>query len=602
MFTDILEIIRYVLNRNYDAVFLDSLISDGNAYVFSKSAVSLSAVASDFNSSLASLDNLCDSFNYGFGYISYEAGKVINRKHFDTVKFTDEQILNFKFYNNDNVRVIPLSKISKSGLSDLISGNVTNVTSELAVSEEKYKRDIERIKDFIANGETYQVNYTSEFKFEFDGNVLNLIATLLFKQSADYTAIINNGDSFILSFSPEMFFKIERNIITVKPMKGTINRGHNLFSDGISLSLLQQSPKDKAENVMIVDLLRNDIGRICKFGSVCVNSLFGIEKYESLYQMVTTISGELIDDIKLSDVLENLFPCGSITGAPKIRTMQIIDEIEGFSRGLYTGSIGLITPQKVTFSVAIRTLELEKSGNKFNGRVGTGSGITWKSDASSEYSEVLLKTKFITTATPYFSLFETMTVEDGSIFLFKEHITRLGQAASYFLFKFDENNIKKMLFKEANCFSGKIKLVLDKWGNIKIEKSKNPPLKDLIKVKVSSQTMDSHDRFRYFKTTNRAEYNLELEKAIEEGFDEILFYNERGEITEGAISNIFYKKKGIWFTPKVSSGLLAGTYRQFFIEKNSAVETLTYLEDIKSADKIMFVNSVRREMDVKLLA
>ena len=312
-------------------------------------------------------------------------------------------------------------------------------------SEIQFLDDIKRIKQFLKEGDTYQVNYTVKGKFSFSGSYSAFFENLIFNQSAKYSAFINNDKEFIISVSPELFFHQKNRNIVSHPMKGTTRRGHNHSLDKIAETDLMKSEKNRAENVMIVDLIRNDFGRICRYGSIKVPELFTIEKYESLFQMVSQVRGKLRKKIKHFEIIQNIFPCGSVTGAPKIRTMEIINEIENNARSIYTGSIGLIKPKEIKMSVAIRTITINKQTG--DGIMGLGSGIVWDSNPKSEYEEVLLKSKFLTEPLDYFEIFETMRYENGEIKFIDDHIERMKSAADYFLFKFNEKKIRKQIDK-----------------------------------------------------------------------------------------------------------------------------------------------------------
>jgi para-aminobenzoate synthetase/4-amino-4-deoxychorismate lyase len=354
---------------------------------------------------------------------------------------------------------------------------------------------------------------------------------------------------------------------------------------------------------MIVDLIRNDFGRVSEYGSVNVKNIFEVEKYESVYQMVSTIEAKLKKKVKLSDVIKNIFPCGSITGAPKIHTMEIINELEKENRGIYTGSIGLIRKNKITFNVPIRTLAIDKKSNK--GEIGLGSGIVWDSVSNEEYDETKLKGNFLTEPVKPFEIFETMLVESRKIFLPDDHLDRMQKAAEFFLFVFDRNKIIKYLdsvIKKLDNQKYRLKLTLDKWGRLNHFVYSIVNHNKEVNVIISEKTIDSRNKFQYFKTTNRNLYDDEYKKYSEQGYFDVLFFNEKGELAEGAITNIFIHKNEKVFTPPLSAGILYGVYRRHFIKNNSIVgERKLYLQDLLETDKIVLTNSVRGEVVVKKL-
>src|SRR5271168_42706 len=300
----------------------------------------------------------------------------------------------------------------------------------LGISASEYRERIERIKRYIEAGDTYQVNFTTSLNLPYSGPASGLFSFLLTTQPVAYGALLNLGETQIVSASPELFFRLNDSTITTQPMKGTAARGKDLDEDAAISSWLERDEKNRSENVMIVDLLRNDLGRVCLPGSIQVDKLFAVERYRTLFQMTSTISGQLRPGIDFYGIFKALFPSGSIVGAPKVRTMQIIGELEQRRRGVYTGTIGFIAPRReAVFSVAIRTLVLHNG----MAEMGVGSGIVYDSGAVAEYEECQLKATFLTRASPDFQLIETM-LWDGGYFLLPLHLERLAASADYFDF------------------------------------------------------------------------------------------------------------------------------------------------------------------------
>lgn len=461
--------------------------------------------------------------------------------------------------------------------------------------EETFNNKIKKLKDYILDGETYQINLTTECYFLLRGDIVYFIRDLLFNQSAGYIAIINNGGELILSISPELFFKYEDGFITTAPMKGTRHRGFNIENDNLQKEKLLRSKKEQAENLMIVDLLRNDIGRICKFGSVKVNSLFQIETLETVHQMVSYISGVVRDDVSFEDIIYALFPCGSVTGAPKIAAMKIIHELERRRRGLYTGAIFLFRENTITANVAIRTIKLQKRGvkNIYDGILPVGSGVVWDSSAKGEYKEIKKKTEFLTAPTTGFYLFETI-LWDGSNFTFlNEHLDRLEKTAHYFLFRFDRGTILSLLRNYVQT-AGKsvVKLILEKWGGLRVEIREFAPHQEPLKVGLSINTTSSRDKFFYFKTSKRDFYDAEFNLAKKAGFDEVLFYNQSGFLTEGSRNSIFFKLDGVLYTPPVEDGLLAGVFRQVLLERDECRIRRIHQTELNRVEQWYIGNSV----------
>lgn len=536
----------------------------------------------------------------GYALINYEAGYLFEKKLEKYLTGEEQKLIRFYFFEDKNVIRLKSDDIEFNA-NEISKYSITDF--KLNTSLEKFEENIKKIKNYIREGDTYQVNYTIKGKFNFSGSYASFFQHLLFNQSAKYSAIINDEDSFIISLSPEKFFSVKGNEITSKPIKGTVKRCVNHKTDLAGEQELFKSKKNRAENVMIVDLIRNDLGRIAEYGSVSVPQLFSTEKYESLFQMVSTITAKLKEEVALGTVIQNIFPCGSVTGAPKIRTMEIINELEKEERGIYTGSIGLFNKDEAIFNVAIRTLTVNKKSGRCE--LGIGAGIVWDSDSLKEYEETLLKSKFLAEPENYFDLFETMLLENGKILFLEEHIERLRLAAEFFLFNFNNKKIRKSLddrIVELNPGKKyKIKLILNKWGRIKIETSDLPSAKEIIKIIISEKKINTQNRFQYFKTTNRRMYDDEYQKYSVRGFFDVIFLNEKSEVAEGSITNIFIRKGNSWLTPPVTSGILNGIYRSHLIKEHDIKEKEISLEDLLKADEIKLVNSVRGKVKVNQL-
>jgi para-aminobenzoate synthetase/4-amino-4-deoxychorismate lyase len=392
-------------------------------------------------------------------------------------------------------------------------------------------------------------------------------------------------------------------------MKGTFKRGKDIKEDQKNILKLKSSLKDRSENLMIVDLLRNDFGRISEAGSVKTQELFKVEKYETLLQMISIIKAKLKKDISLNQLLKSVFPCGSVTGAPKIRAMQIIRDLEKEPRGIYTGSIGYLTPNKnAVFNVAIRTLVLDAAKKK--AEMGIGSGIVYDSEAENEFQECLLKADFTKKTFSGFKLIETLLVKKNKkVYLLGYHLKRLNNSLKYFDFCYNEGVIKdklqRYLKKLDNSKIYKLRLLHSKNGSLIIRHSplEKNPAKNL-KVAISKKRVNSSEVFLYHKTTNRALYDAEYKKAVNKGLAEIIFLNEYDQVTEGAISNIIIKKKNYYYTPPISCGLLNGVYRQYLINKNNFFleEKIIYKKDLLKADKVFICNSLRGLREVKLIS
>ncbi len=469
----------------------------------------------------------------------------------------------------------------------------------LAVDFQQYEKAIRKIKTCIARGETYQINYTSRYDFHFIGDIAGFYERLKQSQKVSYSALIHFDGNAVISLSPELFFRVDaRGNIMVKPMKGT----SPLSS---SSRWLSHDTKNQSENVMIVDLLRNDLGRICLPGSVRVKKLFEVEKYETLLQMTSTVTGKLRPQIKMLDMIKSLFPCGSVTGAPKIRSMKIISDLECGPRNIYTGAIGYFAPDgQSVFNVAIRTIDLRRqSGHKYQARMGVGGGIVYDSRPKDEFEECRLKGQFLTGSMPEFGLIETMLLENGKMKYLSRHLQRLKKSASYFSIACPVDKIKTALNFYAAKLSGSIRLrlLLKSDGHIFIQHQPAASLSaSSLFIAVSERKTNSGDPFLYHKTTHRKLYDEEFKRYAARGYFDVVFQNKKDEITEGAISNIFILVKGRWYTPPLSCGLLNGIARQVMIRKLNAGEKILYLKDLKSADRIVLTNSIRGANTVNL--
>lgn len=545
---------------------------------------------------------------YAAGFLSYECGY-----HFDRFKNISLATQNFPLawfgfyrkpliYHHDTGDFegdLPLT-ISQDASPQALPAFADTVT--LAISEHDYSTKIERIKKYILAGDTYQVNFTNKISVPTELGSDTAFATLLRQQPVSYSAFLNVAGHQILSLSPELFFKIEQGKIITRPMKGTMPRGLDTADNVQAAIRLQNDEKNRCEHVMIVDLLRNDLGRICEMGSVRVDDIFSVETYQTLLQMTSTVSGTLRPGLTYYDIFKGMFPSGSITGAPKIRTMEIIHELEAEPRGIYTGSIGYMAPDgSSTFNVAIRTLDLHEG----KAHMGVGGGIVADSDPQDEYRECLLKAEFLIYGRRDFQLIETM-LWNGEFRLLAMHLDRMESSASYFGFTFDRAAVESQLIAESALFDPedfyRVRLLLNEAGNLAISRPKHIPNTTLQPghLRLSSERTLSTDVFLRHKTTHRELYESQYAKCRAEGFDEVIFLNERDEVTEGAISNIFIRRGGQLLTPPLSSGILPGVFRRHILETDAtSKESILTLDDLETADAIYVCNSLRGMREVR---
>ncbi len=484
-------------------------------------------------------------------------------------------------------------------------------------TREAYLAAIARIKEYIAAGDTYQVNYTLKLLFDFGGSAESLYHALRRNQSVAYGAYLRHGDRRILSFSPELFFRRAGETCTVRPMKGTAHRGRTVEEDGRIAAWLCQDTKNRSENVMIVDLLRNDLGRVSTLGSVVADSLFDVETYESLHQMTSTVHGRLRPGLTLAELFAALFPCGSVTGAPKIRTMEIIRELEFEPRGVYTGAIGFLAPDgEAVFNVPIRTVMIDGS----RGEMGIGSGVVFDSDPDGEWEECRLKGRFLTEPRPPFELIETLLWRptDG-YWLLERHLGRLARSAAFFGHACDPAAVTARLARAAQGFDPalphRVRLTLAKDGTVVVAATpcELPRVTDfatlssattpLPRVVISPRATDCRSVYLYHKTTCRSLYDEERQRATAQGFFEVLFANEQGELTEGTITNLFVRKDGRVLTPPVSCGLLDGVLRQQLMASGAepVTEAVLRREDLAAAEAVFVGNSVRGLVRVEVV-
>ena len=476
---------------------------------------------------------------------------------------------------------------------------------------ESYAKKVAKIREAIAEGEIYQVNYTLPLDVTLYGDPAKVFLNLAQAQPTAYAVYIDMPEYQVLSLSPELFFAVDGDRILVRPMKGTSPRCTDDEVDQAQAQALRASEKNRAENLMIVDLLRNDLGRVAKPGTVVVDSLFDIEAYATVHQMTSTISATL-DTTRLQDLITALFPCGSITGAPKVAAMQKIHGWEAAPRGLYTGSIGWATAEKIQANVAIRTLVLDpptgESLASRSGVLGVGSGIVWDSNAEAEYAECLLKSDFLVKPDPGFTLFETLRLELPTAELeatlplveiyprYRGHRARLSAAAYSLGFSFDEQAFESMLWQvkaevrqkaagNSEVKSYRVRIDLEHNGSLRSSWSALPPLADRVALVWSTERLDSFNPLLRYKTSARSLYDAEIEAAVAQQAFDALFCNQAGLVCEGGRSNVFVKEGNRLLTPPVRCGLLPGVLRAELLARGEASESLLTISDIKAASR-----------------
>ncbi|MEJ2053603.1 MAG: aminodeoxychorismate synthase component I [Calditrichaceae bacterium] len=517
------------------------------------------------------------------GFVSYEAAPAFDRALI-TFPPDDFPLIWFGLYKEPEV--IRLRDPD-------IKNNRQNWRS--TTTREEYNAVIRQIKNELREGNTYQVNYTFPLECNFEQDPWELFINLAKNQQSPYSAYMELDRFVIASISPELFFSLDGNHIYSMPMKGTRARGRYYAEDLKLKNDLQNALKDRAENTMIVDMIRNDFGRIAEYGTVKADDMYCIEKYPTVWQMVSGVSAKT--NASIPEIFKALFPCASITGAPKVNTMKIINRLEKTQRRIYTGSIGFIAPnRKAQFNVAIRTILFDKNSKK--AEYGVGGGIVWDSIHEKEYEECFVKSRALIMHMPEFRLLESIlwNNEDG-YFILDYHLQRMRQSAEYFNFKYYEHKIFKALSDlggKLDDSSFKIRVLLSKNGGFEIQSIRLdlPEYNRPLKVRLAKDPVDSENIFLYHKTTNREIYDRERNKYS--GYDEILLFNEKDEITEFTNANVVVKIEDRLYTPPVTCGLLSGTYRQYLLDRKQIIEKVIKLKDLEKSEEILLINSVRK--------
>jgi para-aminobenzoate synthetase/4-amino-4-deoxychorismate lyase len=494
------------------------------------------------------------------------------------------------------------------------------------IDRDVYQRRFEQVQRFIGDGDTYQINLTFPLFFRWYGDPLALYRQLRARQKVSYAAFIEGVDRTIVSLSPELFVQRSGDVLQTRPMKGTRPRGVSAEHDRQLAEEMRADPKSRAENLMIVDLLRNDLGRVSEVGSVRVRSLFDVETFDTVLQMTSTVQGRLAAGIGLERILRAMFPCGSVTGAPKHRSRQIIAALEQRARGIYTGSLGYLDPDgTLSLNVAIRTLELEPDGR---GRLGIGGGVVADSTAQDEWNECFIKARFLTQADPGFELIETMRADIPSvappgaqegavnaaqagsawIALWPDHFRRLQASAAWFAFRLDPEELAATVGRSLAALAAgawRIRVTLNKAGRVGVFSEPLARLADgdLPAVRVARAAVASGAWHQAHKTSYRPLYDVALQMARSEGLWDLLFFNERDELVEGARSSVFVRLDGRLVTPPLASGALPGVMRARLLADPSvdAVERTIRRGKLEQAQALYVCNAVRGLFQVRLI-
>ena len=574
----------------------ESLIRDGDAWLHfaDPDRIIVAETLADVLTALREVERLTQINGwYAAGFLSYEAAPAFDsafqtRSSLHSTETNEFPYLWFGLYPKPRTIALPEPARPQKPLNWLAS-----------TDPDTYNSAIASIKDHIAEGRTYQVNYTMRLQADFTGNAWEFFLELAQSQN-NHGAYIQTERHVICSASPELFFQLDGTTITCRPMKGTAKRGRTTREDRAQSEWLKHSIKNRAENVMIVDMIRNDLGRIAKVGSVSVSRLFEIERYPTLWQMTSTIDART--EALLPEIFGALFPSASITGAPKISTMNIIAELENSPRKMYTGSIGYILPgRKAKFNVAIRTAVIDRA--RQIAEYGIGGGIVWDSTSTDEYAEARLKAQVLIQQHPVFALLETLlwTREKG-YFLRDQHIARMLDSANYFDIPASAEKLQTYLNQICEHFirPQRVRVTLDQSGKLDFE-AKPFDLTEsdaLLKASIAKEPIDSSNFFLFHKTTQRDVYESARE-GFEE-FDDVLLYNELSELTEFTIGNLVVELNGRLLTPFVSSGVLPGTFRAHLLETGQIAEGTIKLEQLGNCTKLFRVNSIRKWQQVEI--
>ena len=468
-----------------------------------------------------------------------------------------------------------------------------------SVDRDTFDRAFAKIKTHLAAGDSYQVNYTFKLDATFEGDAAALFADLCAAQGGQYAAYIELGDYVICSASPELFFEIQGAEIASRPMKGTARRGLTLDEDRAAGAALEASAKERAENVMVVDMVRNDLGRVAVVGTVSVPELFTVERYPTVWQMTSLVKARSM--APLDEIFAALHPSASVTGAPKVRTLELLRELETEPRGVYTGAVGHVPPDGLArFNVAIRTAVVNRAAGRLS--FGIGSGIVWDSEPAAEYAECLLKGAVLGRRPVPFDLLETLrwTPREG-FNLLERHLDRLSASGEYFgvpILLADIHNALRLAVAGADVVL-RVRLLVNRVGGVRVEHQPHVPTKVPLSVALAAEPVDQSDVFLYHKTTNRLVYERARGAVI--GVDEVLLWNRAGEATEATTANLVAEIDGVRVTPPVESGVLPGTCRGAMLDAGEIREAVVTVADLGRATRLWLINSVHGERTAELV-
>jgi len=530
------------------------------------------------------IDQVTQEGKYVAGYISYEVTYAFQNDYTKPL--------------NNKIPLLWFGVFSKqSNVTGLDKGNFTINDWKMKETKSAYMKNFQQIMNEMELGNFEQINYTVPFQAKFIGNPFAYYLQLKQAQRAKYNAFLQIKNFSILSASPELFFHLHNRKITVKPMKGTIHRGKTYNEDLNNKNWLKSSEKNKLENELISNLMVNELKEIADPTSITISNQFEVEQYPTVFQMTSTINGEMMLDKKITDILKGLFPCGSISGTPKKAAIDYITQIENEPREVYCGAIGYITPKnEAIFNVPIRTVLID-----YENELATyhaGGAITLQSDPHEEYEEMITKTKILHLKYEPFQLVETLGLHNGEYTVFHAHLHRLQQSASYFNYKIPLAEIKialTNLAKENPAGSWIVRLLVEESGKFNISISPLIQTEKTVFV-LAKEPINKENIFFYHKTTNRSIY--EQHKIDDKNIFDVLLWNENEEITEFTIGNIVVEIDGELYTPPVECGLLPGTFREKLLNDGEIAEAKIFKSDLKKCTRIWLINSVRHWVEV----
>jgi para-aminobenzoate synthetase/4-amino-4-deoxychorismate lyase len=592
-----------------DASNPEQLQSRSRLYTGHTATLHCSTIA-DWPHVLAEMQRALDRGLHAVPLLTYELGAAMRGVAAQAIDGPLAQVLLFdrcQFLNQHDVAQWLAARISSHASPSGIARIRANV------DEGEFTAALKQVHDYIEAGHTYQVNYTFRLRFDAFGSLPALYTRLRARQPVPYGALVALPDgSGVLSLSPELFARHSNGELLTRPMKGTAPASDDPKVNLRRADALANDPKNRAENLMIVDLLRNDLGRVAKTGTVEVPALFEVTRFSRVLQMTSSVRCQLREGVRLQEVFDAIYPCGSITGAPKHRTMEIIHELEAAPRGLYTGAIGWFEPPRAAgqlgdfcMSVPIRTLSLGVPLNGVRkGEMGVGSGIVFDSQPADEFAECQLKARFLTGLENDFELFETMYATAEGCRSRDLHLSRMARSAEYFGIPFSHDEARKQLDVACTGLSGptRMRLALSQDGSFRTSAAALDPIMTPVGIVVAVEPLPTNDVFLRHKTTVRARYDQAWRDAERVGAFDTVFFNEQGELAEGGRSNVFVKLDGRWYTPPLSSGVLPGIMRMLMLLDPAwdATERVITRAMFERAEEIVVCNSLRGALPARL--